>query len=104
MLDDLLSFKNGLQAITNSFESQKRRPQLIQEALEFLQPNLLYLRLVEEATAGKSDRWAEAACCIIERSQGDTAEARISSWRENIESDLNIGDKGDYVRSQTAKD
>ena len=103
MLDDLLSFNNGLEAMTNSFEAQKRRPQLIQETLEYLRPNLLNLRLVEEATAGRSDRWAETASSIIEQSQGDTAEAQILGWQENIESGLNTGGKGECILPQIAK-
>ena len=103
MLDDLLSFNNGLEAMTNSFEAQKRRPQLIQEALESLRPSLLNLRLVEEATAGKSDSWAETANSIIEQSQGDPAESRILNWRERIKPESNDGGMDEYIGSQIAK-
>lgn len=117
MLDDLLSFNNGLEAITNSVEARQRRPQLIQGALESLQSNLLDLRLVQEATAGNNDSWADTASSIIEQSEVDAADAassvveqsevvatdtRILSWRECIEAQFDIDSKGEYVRPKMA--
>ncbi|KAL9608340.1 MAG: hypothetical protein Q9167_006829 [Letrouitia subvulpina] len=118
MLDDLLSFNNGLESITNSVEARQRRPQLMQGALESLQSNLVDLRLVQEAAAGNNDSWADAASSIIEQSEVDaadaansvieqsevnTADARILSWREGIGAQMDIDSKSEHIRPEIAK-
>ncbi len=84
MVDDLLSFNNGLEAITNCTEARERRPRLIEAVLESLQPDLSNLRLVQEDATGSNDTWAEAANSIIERSGVGTTASRILGWREDV--------------------
>ena len=84
MVNDLLSFNNGLEAIANSVEYRERRPQLIREALQSLENDVQNLRLVQEATAGNNDDWTEAARSIIELSEVGHQAEQIVDWRRNV--------------------
>ena len=103
MVDDLLSSNNGLEAITKSVEARERRPQLIQAALESLQPDMFNLRLVQEATTGNNNSWVEATSSIIEQSEASTGAAWIWDWREDVEAGITSDSRGMYARSEAGK-
>ncbi len=69
MIDDLKSFNDGLEVITKSIEAQERRPRLMQAALRTLLPDTSSLLLVQEASAGSNNDWAEAAGSMAEQSE-----------------------------------
>jgi len=103
MVDDLLSFNNGLEAITNCTQARERRPRLIETALESLQPDLSNLRLVQEAATGSNDTWAEAANSIIERSEVGTTAGRILGWREDVNAGLAIDNRSEDAPPEVAQ-
>ena len=80
MVDDPLYFNNSLESITQRIDVRT-----IHTALELLQPDISNLRLVEEATIGNNDIWAEAASSIIEQSEVGSTAARILTWQDRID-------------------
>ncbi len=93
MVDDLKSFNDGLEVITKSIEAQERRPRLMQAALITLLPDISNLRLVQEASTGSNDDWAEAADSIAEQSEVSTAAGHILDWRRDTDRGLISDDK-----------
>lgn len=100
MIDDLKSFNDGLEVITKSIEAQERRSRLMQAALRTLLPDISSLILVQEASAGSNNDWAEAAGSIAEQSEVSTAAGRILDWRRDIDREPSFGDI-DYVTPST---
>ena len=92
MVDDLKSFNDGSEAITKSIEAQERRPKLMQAALRTLLPDISSLELVQEASVGSNNDWAEAASSIVEQSEASTAAGRVLDWRGDIDGGLSLRD------------
>lgn len=102
MIDELNSFNDGLEAISQSIEAQERRSSLMQAALRRLLPDTSSLRLVQEATTGSNNDWAEAAGSIAEQSEASTAAGRILDWRRNINQGLSLSDMSSGTLSTEA--
>ncbi len=100
MIDDLKSFNDGLEVITKSIEARERRSRLIQIALRTLLPDISSLLLVQEASVGSNNDWAEAAGSIVEQSEVSTAAGRILDWRRDVDGEPSFGNI-DYVTPST---